>query len=94
MASKLTIILLVVSLTIMLPTLIFTVLVAQRLNNQDAYNKTDEENNSMDKNFMWILVGLMLSFLLLCVAVFMYISETKTVGTNTNRSPQVASIAQ
>ena len=89
--AKLSIILLVVSLIVMVPSLTLTVIIARRLNNQDPYNKPNENTNPMDKNFIWILGGLFLSFLIFCGAVFLYIKERNVmVGTNA----KLASVTQ
>lgn len=91
--AKLSIILLVVSVIVIIPTLTLTILIARRLNNQDPYNKPTDNNNSMDRNFIWILAGLLLGFLLFCGAAFMFVKEKNAI-TNTQLTPQVSSIAQ
>ena len=75
MASKLPMILLVVSLVIIIPSLVLTIVIGRRFNNPpDAYNKV-EDNDPIDKYFTWILASLFIGFLILVVAVFMYIKE-------------------
>lgn len=76
---KLSIILLVVSLLVMIPTLTLTIINARNLNNQDPYNKPSENNNFIDKSFIWILGALLLGFMLFCGALFMYINERNII---------------
>jgi hypothetical protein len=74
MASKLPLILLVVSIVSIIPTLVLTIIIGRRFNTTpDAYNKV--ENDPIDKYFAWILACLYLGFLILCTSVFLFIKE-------------------
>jgi hypothetical protein len=74
MELKLRVILLVISLIIIIPALVFTIIIGLRFNKTpDAYNKN--ENEPIDRYFSWILAFLYIGFLILCGAVFMFIKE-------------------
>lgn len=89
MASKLPLILLVVSLVIIIPSLVLTIIIGRRFNKTpDAYNKV--ENDPIDNYFSWVLACLYIGFLILCGSVLMFIKEktpiTQLPPTNASRT--------
>jgi membrane protease YdiL (CAAX protease family) len=91
MASIIPKILLGISLVILIPSLIFAIIIGRKFNKPpDAYNKV--ENDPTDRNFAWVLLCLYIGFMILFIAMLMYIKDKRLVSTqvatasNANRS--------
>ena len=93
MASKLPLVLLVVSFVIIIPSLVLTIIIGRRFNKTpDAYNKL-EKNDPIDYYFSWILACLYIGFLILCGALLMFMKEKTSTAQLTSIASSNASRA-
>jgi NADH:ubiquinone oxidoreductase subunit 5 (subunit L)/multisubunit Na+/H+ antiporter MnhA subunit len=88
MASKTRKILLIISVVILIPSLIFAIIIGRKFNKPpDAYNQV--ESDQTDKHFAWVLLCLYLGFFLLFVSVLWYIKEKRLDNSQVASIPNV-----